>query len=300
VAADGTEGHGLFTKYLIRHLDAPVKIEEVFKRTRRDVAEASGHKQFPGVYNQLYGDFYFTLPEHVPTAEKYAMAKPQAIAKRAVGETIVFNGVTYKTIKSPYTERIWLDRNLGALRVCQSYNDKLCYGDYFQWGRSADGHEKPNSPRIDEEARRLDVNHGYFIYGESDWAYASSWSDAEDVDEDGSLRYVRWARTDGSSICPKGFRVPTIDELKAETLAQGVKNRDDAFNGFLKLPTSGRRNGYHIGEYEYLGYIGFIWSSSPDGARAQNLYFSPENADTTKMGWDYRANGSAVRCIRGE
>ncbi len=37
-------------------------------------------------------------------------------------------------IKSPYTGKVWLDRNLGAKRVCAAYNDIYCYGELFQWG----------------------------------------------------------------------------------------------------------------------------------------------------------------------
>jgi len=40
------------------------------------------------------------------------------------------------------TGRIWLDRNLGASRVALSPTDTQAYGDYFEWGRPADGHEK--------------------------------------------------------------------------------------------------------------------------------------------------------------
>jgi hypothetical protein len=29
--------------------------------------------------------------------------------------TIVFNGLTYGLVLSPYTGRVWLDRNLGAI-----------------------------------------------------------------------------------------------------------------------------------------------------------------------------------------
>jgi len=37
----------------------------------------------------------------------------------------------YKTIKSPTTGRIWLDRNIGASRVAESSTDKLAYGHYL-------------------------------------------------------------------------------------------------------------------------------------------------------------------------
>ena len=44
---------------------------------------------------------------------------------------IEYNGFTYRTIKSPITGKIWLDRNIGATQVCTSHNDTQCYGDYF-------------------------------------------------------------------------------------------------------------------------------------------------------------------------
>jgi len=43
-------------------------------------------------------------------------------------------GNEYKTITSPNTGKVWLDRNLGAEKVCETPDDKRCFGDYFQWG----------------------------------------------------------------------------------------------------------------------------------------------------------------------
>jgi len=45
---------------------------------------------------------------------------------------IIHNGTRYGTIKSPYTGKTWLDRNLGASKVCTSVRDTACYGDYYQ------------------------------------------------------------------------------------------------------------------------------------------------------------------------
>ena len=61
-------------------------------------------------------------------------------------DTITFKGKTYKTVVSEVTNRIWLDRNLGASEVCgTTNNDDACVGDLYQWGRKADGHEKITS-----------------------------------------------------------------------------------------------------------------------------------------------------------
>ena len=63
-ASDGKDNHGLFTKYLLKYI--PVKgldLNEVFKKTRMAVVEETNKKQFPAVYDQTNGYFYFILPD---------------------------------------------------------------------------------------------------------------------------------------------------------------------------------------------------------------------------------------------
>lgn len=57
------------------------------------------------------------------------------------------DGLTYGTVRvvNGAYDKCWLDRNLGASRVATSKTDTLAYGHYYQWGRSADGHQLPNS-----------------------------------------------------------------------------------------------------------------------------------------------------------
>ena len=40
-------------------------------------------------------------------------------------------GLKYKTIKSPVTGRVWLDRNIGASQIAESSTSKLSYGHYL-------------------------------------------------------------------------------------------------------------------------------------------------------------------------
>ena len=40
-----------------------------------------------------------------------------------------------------YGTQTWMDRNLGARRVATAINDVFSYGNHYQWGRPADGHE---------------------------------------------------------------------------------------------------------------------------------------------------------------
>ena len=74
-AADGAGANGLYTQYLLRAMTEPgLKLEEVFKRVRIGVKEASADQQVPWDSSSMTGDFYFkagagaapAAPEPVP------------------------------------------------------------------------------------------------------------------------------------------------------------------------------------------------------------------------------------------
>jgi hypothetical protein len=61
-----------------------------------------------------------------------------------VGNTISFKGLTYALIVSPYTKRVWLDRNIGATAVATADEAAVAeaatvsqkmpsYGDYVEF-----------------------------------------------------------------------------------------------------------------------------------------------------------------------
>jgi len=198
---------------------------------------------------------------------------------------ITHNGTSYDTVTSPYTGRVWLDRNLGASQVCTSATDTACYGDYYQWGRGYDGHQASDSLPTATQATDINsVGHGDFIQGSPDWA---------SVDTIGTARQANWEKIDGSSVCPVGFRVPTLAELQAETVDNGVTDTATAFSNFLKLPSAGYR-AYNSGNIMSEGSRGYIWSSTFSGSASNNLSFSG-GANTSN---DARAFGFSVRCLK--
>ena len=208
--------------------------------------------------------------------------------------TITWKGKTYGQVVSPYTGKIWLDRNLGASRVATAVDDNQSYGDYYQWGRAADGHQESNSSTtttLSANINATDAN-GKFITNSND---PYDWV-ASGVDDNGSVRSAAWSKTDGSSICPAGYRVPTITELTAETTSasNAVNNQTDAFNNFLKFPSAGNRS-LDDGSVSNQGSLGFAWSSSPTGSYSYSLYFDSGSAGTLNDG---RAYGFSVRCLK--
>lgn len=59
-ASDGDGKNGLFTQHFLASLQLPdTAIENVFKRVRAGVAEATNNNQVPAEYSSLTGDFYF-------------------------------------------------------------------------------------------------------------------------------------------------------------------------------------------------------------------------------------------------
>lgn len=236
------------------------------------IIKVEGHPEYKNGDKLKQGSYMITVSQ-----EGYASKKDKIVLDENKDINIflesiqpVHNGMIYNEVVSPYTGRIWLDRNLGAKQVCKSKNDHKCYGYLFQWGRSADGHQEPDSKSF------TSVNKAPW-----DW---------EKSDTDGRKRKLFWAKFDGSGICPVGFRVPTLDELKNETINQGVNNADEAFKSFLKLPVAGHRSFYDGSLYEQNENI-YLWTSSP----FQSLYFKHFKSGEKKR---YPSFGYTVRCIK--
>ncbi len=209
---------------------------------------------------------------------------------------ITFNGLQYEIITSPITSKRWLDRNLGASQACTSSTDTLCYGDYYQWGRLADGHEKASTIAVSGQSNVIsNVTPTNFLYGNSDWTTA---------DADGSLRTAQWSKTDGTGVCPIGFRVPTQTELANETTGYAgsdnsttgaikVIDSATAFSNFLKFPVAGYRFNFG-GSVNDQGSWGLVWTSSVGGSYSVHVNFDSGIADWYS---GYRAGGLSVRCV---
>ncbi len=190
-------------------------------------------------------------------------------------EEMTHNGVTYRSMISPYTSQIWLDRNLGADRVCTSFDDARCYGDYYQWGRETDGHEKSNSAITNTRATSTTNVGSEFITVVQNWTTA---------DSDGLIREATW------NPCPPGYKVPSFQNLTDEF----IQKRDDAFDK-LKLPCAGIR-ATSDGSMAQVGTHGHVWSDTPSGNDfSRGILFSLEE---DKLTFSVRAEGQSVRCIR--
>ncbi len=196
-------------------------------------------------------------------------------------ETVTFTyrgqQVTYGTVLSP-TGRIWMDRNLGATRVANAYNDSDAYGHYFQWGRLDDGHQLSNSGTTTTLSETDNPGHGDFILSNDDWR--SSQNDN------------LW-QLQGQSPCPEGWRVPTQAEWEEEIATWDTQDKDGAFGSVLKLTTAGRRAAAN-GTFYFQGTDARYWSSTVSTDKA-----IASNASTSISFYSIaRAYGHPVRLIK--
>ena len=200
------------------------------------------------------------------------------------------------------TGKVWLDRNLGATQVATGSQDFASYGDLYQWGRAADGHQvivrdaatpangappAGSSASIGTQAATFIADEGSnawdakFITGSSDWLSAP----IENL----------WTGTAAeNNPCPSGFRIPTNAELNQERASWTANTSVGAINSPLKLPLPGYRNSSN-GTLSNVGSSGYYWSSTVSSTYARNLNINSSNAYMFNSG---RAFGFSVRCIK--
>jgi hypothetical protein len=185
-------------------------------------------------------------------------------------------------VTNPKTGLTWMDRNLGATQAAISSKDAAAYGDLYQWGRGADGHQLRNSATSKTQSSKDQPGHGMFIlspYGNGDWR-----SPQNDI---------LWQGVNGvNNPCPTGYRIPTDKEWEAERLSWSSNSSIGAFASPLKLPMAGYRSS-NGGALIEDGEVGSYWSST-----ANNILFRSSEAEMLSSGKYLRARGLSVRCIK--
>jgi uncharacterized protein (TIGR02145 family) len=187
-------------------------------------------------------------------------------------------------VTNPATGKTWMDRNLGASRAATSSTDAEAYGDLYQWGRAADGHQKRKSPTTSTLGNSDTPGHGNFILSNSspyDWRSPKNDNLWQGVNST-------------NNPCPSGYRLPTIAELNAERQSWSSNNADGALASPLKLPVAGTRYEGN-GMLNFVGSGGYNWSSTVDGNHSWFLFFSSSKAGTNYYG---RALGMPIRCLK--
>lgn len=206
--------------------------------------------------------------------EPSASYRPGTVHCEPANPTLVIEVV------NPVTGKVWMDRNLGASKVASGATDVDAYGDLYQWGRFADGHQCRNSPISSTTSQTDQPGHGEYIAGAWNWR-----SPANDT--------LWMGETGTNNPCPVGFRLPTEAEMTEERLSWSNNNTTGAFSSPLKFTNGGWRGIGGLGSD--WGSSGRYWTMTVDGSGSKALYFSSTDANTMT---EARAIGSSVRCIK--
>lgn len=238
-------------------------------------------------------DIFEVLLEDLVPEETYTV-RAYATTELATAWGVSYNFTTFDwpidtetevvNVTNPETGRTWMDRNLGASRAATSSTDEQAYGDLYQWGRAADGHQKRDSETTSTLSDSDQPGHGDFITSSSDDNF--DWRSPQNDD--------LWQGVNGiNNPCPTGYRLPTEAEWNAELNSWSSFNATGAFNSPLKLPVAGYRSG-SSGSLLNVGSSGGYWSSTVSGSDARPLGFNGSAAYMVSNG---RADGISVRCL---
>ena len=216
----------------------------------------------------------------------FTMTESECLLAAGGYETIVMNG------------RTWLDRNLGASEAAADVNDTAAFGDLYQWGRSADGHQERTSENNDTLATTLDGSdtntawYGKFIgsnRANGDWVEPG-------VDNDGSMRAQSWSTpydetTNPNQVCPCGYIVPVEQDFRDLNLITDA-NASDTFKlvyAQYRFFDDGRMDGINATAF---------WTTGGDNNLSVNAYYNSSNFESYVT--NERGYGFSIRCIKPE
>jgi uncharacterized protein (TIGR02145 family) len=291
-SAGGTDTTGVITGYVATSADK-------VKFTVVDGGSATSSITINGGAYTNGADYQIVPTSSLPTVVVTTSEASRSTVTRTfviTGPILGADGLTYGIVMGPEaTPKKWLDRNMGATRVATSFDDYQSYGNLYQWGRGADGHQLITHTTA---TAATPVNGNTSTLATSDTPgdnlfikQLSSPYDWRNPKNDNL-----WQGVNGTNnVCPAGFRLPTNTEQGALVTAAGITNSATAYSSSLKLTAAGYRD-FSDASLNYLGVGGYYWSSSVSGTNALYLLFYASSVNPANV--SNRAGGLTVRCLK--
>lgn len=213
--------------------------------------------------------------------------------------TFTYQGqtVTYATVRAA-DGKIWLQQNLGSSQIATASNDASSYGDYFQWGRWDDGHQKTTSPTVSapvpNNPEGLQIPSNAFITGTgaNGWWSNNLLTDKWEVSTPENATDVNGC--DPCKALGEQWKMPSQTDWTDLKNAENISNPATAFSSSLKLSAAGYRSNSSAG-YTFIGERLYYWSSTPSSSGSKYFYVSSLIANPAAGA--VRGQGSSIRCV---
>ncbi len=202
----------------------------------------------------------------------------------------------------------WLNNNLGAdytntdspsfsiAQQATSPQDYKAYGSLFQWGRKPDGHEL---------VKWTSATVGTPVYPAVNSTPTDNPTDTRFIGTGGGWRATSdptlWKNESSpNNPCPRGFKVPSRDQLDNYLLAAKLGSGINAAAASkLAFPAAGNRDSsFGTISSSYAGSSGFYWSGDAGGSSPSAYIFQVSQFGTHSISSSGTAQGSSVRCIK--
>lgn len=230
---------------------------------------------------------------------------PGPVAGNTGSVTFMYNGqsVTHTSVRAA-DGKIWLQQNLGATQVAATATDAASYGDLFQWGRWADGHQLRTS--INQQVTTLTNNtpagiaagNANFLRNNVQplwWGGSATTTPAGNPQTSDTWAAGAPTATNGTDPCSglgAGWRMPTKVEWDAVRTAESITNLATGFSSNLKLPYSGYRNGAN-GGIQQAGFANFYWTATNKDAQYPYAVYNGGSVDYWSRGY-----AGTCRCVK--
>jgi len=201
---------------------------------------------------------------------------------------------TYSTVTTA-TGRIWMDRNLGATRVALSSTDSEAYGDYYQWGRPEDGHQRKYLTN-NNSSGFTNTKSSTSVPPNDLWIVPTDASNDWLVTPNNSL----WTGANpATNPCPAGFRIPTEAEWQAERNTWSSGTAAGAFASPLKLTLPGMLTGFGSSGATYTAKDAFGQYQTQTAFTNGGVKYFGINSSNAWFDQNYvKSHGMTCRCIK--
>jgi len=334
-ASDGTGSNGLFTEQLVKQMQKPQSIEQVFKNTRVDVLKESDNSQCPQEWSMFTGDFYFTksgtdnIVNNTTTETETPVFNPGNIAYGKISFDTEISGDLY------------LDgKKLGQATAKSKNNilDKITIGNHTL--RIGDveksitvNENKTTFIKFDLPTQFIDARDrktykivyiGNQVWMAENLAYkANSGCWAYDNNESNVATYgYLYNFETAKNVCPSGWHLPSDEEWKLLEMELGMQQEEtnkyedrgtdegiklksktgwyDYKNGINERNFSATPGGYmyNDGKFYVEGKVGYWWSRTIGNNSTVAIRRIDYNKNGIYRNCIDKSCGFSVRCIK--